>query len=235
MAGAGGPWGQGLKSLNFVHFQGPEHVKHEGLGLPGLENSLKNERKKRVKYSVFARRMTFSLGLATFLTPKTQPNRAKTSLYKAKPCILLCFCVFLHDFRVFECPGAPRAAPGTPQGVSEALQTLLGGPNGAFWTPPECPNGLLLERSWCLLRRSRGALDGSSNRGRSRGASGGLLALSWGLLEPWDLILEPFLSGKAVCFGVLRHRNRNRNRLLVFSFGNFRSTWVLALVSQAWA
>ena len=70
-AGAGGPWGQGLKSLNFVHFQGPEHVKHEGLGLPGLENSLKNERKKRVKYSVFARRMTCSLGLATFLTPKT--------------------------------------------------------------------------------------------------------------------------------------------------------------------
>ena len=38
---AGGPWGQGLKSLNFVHFQGSEHVKHEGFGLPGLENSLK--------------------------------------------------------------------------------------------------------------------------------------------------------------------------------------------------
>ena len=77
-ARAGGPWGQGLKSLNFVHFQGPEHVKHEGLGLPGLKNYFKNERKKRVKYSVFARRMTFSLGLAMFLTPKTKPNRAKT-------------------------------------------------------------------------------------------------------------------------------------------------------------
>ena len=71
-------WGQGRKSLNLGHFRGPEHIKHEGLGLPGLKNSLKNERKKRVKYSVFARRMTFSLGLATFLTPKTQPNRAKT-------------------------------------------------------------------------------------------------------------------------------------------------------------
>ena len=64
--------------MNFGHFQGPEHVKHEGFGLPGLENSLKIQSKKRVKYSVLARRVTFSLGLATFLTPKTQPNRAKT-------------------------------------------------------------------------------------------------------------------------------------------------------------
>ena len=32
---AGGPWGQGLKSLNLGHFQGPEHVKHEGFGPPG--------------------------------------------------------------------------------------------------------------------------------------------------------------------------------------------------------
>ena len=101
--------------------------------------------------------MTFSLGLATFLTPKTQPNRAKTSLYKAKPCILQCFCVFLHDFRVFEGPGGPRAAPGAPQEVPEALRTLLGGPNGASAGPP----GVLLERSWCLLKRSRDALDGS--------------------------------------------------------------------------
>ena len=101
--------------------------------------------------------MTFSLGLATFLTLKTQPNRAKTSFYEVKPCILQCFCVFLHDFRVFGAPGEPRAAPGAPQGVPEALQTLLGGPNGASREPP----GVLLERSWRLLRRSRGALDGS--------------------------------------------------------------------------
>ena len=78
--------------------------------------------------------MTFSLGLATFLTPKTQPNQAKTIFYEVKPCILQCFCVFLHDFRVFE--------------------------------PP-------------------------------RGASGGLLALSWGLLEPRDLILESFSFRKS--------------------------------------
>ena len=38
----GGPWGQGPESFNFKHFQGPEHVKHEGSGLPGLENSMKN-------------------------------------------------------------------------------------------------------------------------------------------------------------------------------------------------
>ena len=118
--------------------------------------------------------MTFSLGLATFLTPKTQPNRAKTSFYEVKPCILHCFCLFLHDFRVFGAPGEPRAAPGAPQGP-EALQTLLGGPNGASREPP----GVLLERSWRLLRRSRGALDSWRHRGRSRGASGGLLALVW--------------------------------------------------------
>ena len=63
----GGPWGQGLKSLNFVHFQGPEHVKHEGFGLSGVENSM--ETKKHVKYFVFARRMTCSHGLATFFHP----------------------------------------------------------------------------------------------------------------------------------------------------------------------
>ena len=66
-------------------------------------------------------------------------------------------CVFLPDFRVFEAPGGPRAAPGAPQGVPEALRTLLGGPNGASAGPP----GVLLERSWCLLKRSRDALDGS--------------------------------------------------------------------------
>ena len=80
------------------------------------------------------------------------------------------------------------------------------------------------------------ALGGSwRHRGRSRGASGGLLALSWGRLEPWDLILEPFFFPEALCFRVLCHRSRNRHRLLVFSFGNFRSTWALALVSRAWA
>ena len=101
--------------------------------------------------------MTFSLGLATFWTLQTQPNRAKTSFYEVKPCILQCFCVFLHEFRVFGAPGEPRAAPGAPQGVPEALQPLLGGPNEASRESP----GVLLERSWRRLRRSRGALDGS--------------------------------------------------------------------------
>ena len=94
--------------------------------------------------------MTFSLGLTTFLLSKTQPNRAKTSLYNAKPRILQCFCEFLRDFRVFEGPPGP---PGRPRGS----RRLLGGPNGASAGPP----GVLLERSWCLLRRSRDALDGS--------------------------------------------------------------------------
>ena len=144
--------------------------------------------------------------------------------------------MFLHDFRVFECPGAPRAAPGAPQGVPEALQTLLGGPNGASREPP----GVLLERSWRLLRRSRGALDGSwrllaaprALPGRFWRSPGALLG-PFGALGPHSRAF--FFFPEALCFRVLRHRSRNRHRLLVFSFGNFRSTWALALVSRAWA
>ena len=176
--------------------------------------------------------MTFSLGLATFLTLKTQPNRAKTPFYEAKPCILQCFCLFLSDFRVFGAPGGARAAPGAPQGVPEALQTLLGGPNGDSREPA----GVLLERSWRLLRRSRGALDGSWRLLAAPRALPGRFWRSPGArLEPWDFILEPFFFPEAHCFRVLRHRSRNRHRLLVFSFGNSRSTWALALVSRAWA
>ena len=167
--------------------------------------------------------MTFSLGLATFLTPKTQPNRAKTSFYEAKPCILQCFCVFLHDFRVFEAPGGPRAAPGAPQGVPEALRTPLGGPNGASAGPP----GVLLERSWCLLKRSRDALDGSW---RLLAAPRALPGRFWrsphallGFWSPGTSFSSLFLSGKPFSSCVWRHRNQNRNRLLVFSFGSFRS------------
>ena len=108
--------------------------------------------------------MTFSLGLATFLTPKTQPNRAKTPFHEAKHLNLQSFCVILYAFRVFEGPGGARAALGEPQGVPGALRTLLGDPNGAFLEPrwsPAGPPRVLLERSWRLLRRSRGALDGS--------------------------------------------------------------------------
>ena len=45
--------------------------------------------------------------------------------------------MFLQDFRVFECPGAP-------QGVPEGLQTLLGGPNEAPAGPPQGSLGALL-------------------------------------------------------------------------------------------
>ena len=93
----------------------------------------------------------------------------------------------------------------------------------------------------CAPRSPLGMLlappEGSSrHRGRSRErfwqSPGALLGL-FGAPGPHSRVF--FLSGKAFCFGVLRHRNRNRNRLLVFSFGNFRSTWALALVSRAWA
>ena len=50
-----------------------------------------------------------------------------------------------------------RTLPRAPPGVPEAVQTRLGTPMGASREPP----GVLLERSWRLLRRSRGALDGS--------------------------------------------------------------------------
>ena len=39
----GGSLGPGAEILEFCHFQGPEHVKHEGLGLSGVENSKKND------------------------------------------------------------------------------------------------------------------------------------------------------------------------------------------------
>ena len=129
-------------------------------------------------------------------------------------------------------PGSPRGAPGGPGGPPDApwgskwgLPGAPRGPLGALLAPPEA-------LPWPLLT----ALGGSwRHRGRSRGASGGLLALSWGRLEPWDLILEPFFFPEALCFRVLRHRSRNRHRLLVFSFGNSGSTWALALESWACA
>ena len=145
--------------------------------------------------------------------------------------------MFLYDFRVFGAPGEPRAGPGAPQGVPEALQTILGGQNGASREPP----GVLLERSWRLLRRSRGALDGSwrllaaprALPGRFWRSPGALLG-PFGALGPHSRAFFSFRK-LFVLFRVLRHRSRNRHRLLVFSFGNFRSSWVLALVSRAWA
>ena len=148
--------------------------------------------------------MAFSLGLATFLIPKPQPNRANTYFFEPKPCILQCVCVFFYDVRVFEASEALRAAPRAPQGVPRGLPTLLGGPIGTSLGPcwaPRSPLGALLAP---LAAR--------------RALPGALLAVP---------------SGKALCFGVLRHRNRNRNRLLVFSFGSFRSTWPLARSSWA--
>ena len=66
-----------------------------------------------------------------------------------------------------------------------------------------------------------------------------LLAVSWRSLgavwSPGTSFSSLFFFPEALCFRVLRHRSRNRHRLLVFSFGNFRSTWALALVSRAWA
>ena len=42
------PLGPGAESLNFVNFQGPEHVKHEGLGSPGKEKILRKNDEKSV-------------------------------------------------------------------------------------------------------------------------------------------------------------------------------------------
>ena len=175
--------------------------------------------KTACKIHGFACRMAFSLGLATFLIPKPQPNRANTYFFEPKPCILQCVCVFFYDVRVFEASGALRAAPRAPQGVPRGLQTLLGGPIGTSLGPcwaPRSPLGALLA--------PRGALDAWRHRGHSRGrfwqSPGALLGL-FGAPGPHSRVF--FLSGKAFCFGVLRHRTRSRNRLLVFSFGSFKS------------
>ena len=75
--------------------------------------------------------------------------------------------------------------------------------------------------------------------GGTEGAPGALLAVSWRSLgavwSPGTSFSSLFFFPEALCFRVLRHRSRNRHRLLVFSFGNSRSTWALALVSRAWA
>ena len=55
VCGCGGSLGPGLKSLNFEYFQGPEHVKHEGFGLSGCENSIKFN-KKACKIQCFGSR-----------------------------------------------------------------------------------------------------------------------------------------------------------------------------------
>ena len=103
--------------------------------------------------------------------------------------------------------------PGRPRGSRGASRRSWGAQLGPPWGPAG-PPGVLLERSW---RPSR-------HRGHSRGrfwqSPGALLGL-FGAPGPHS---RPFFpSGKALCFGVLRHRNRNRNRLLVFSFGSFKS------------
>ena len=125
--------------------------------------------------------MAFSLGLATFLIPKPQPNRANTYFFEPKPCILQCVCMFFYDVRVFEASEALRAAPRAPQGVPRGLQTLLGGPIGTSLGPcwaPRSPLGALL-----------------APLAAPRALPGALLAVSWrswGFLEPRDLILDPF-------------------------------------------
>ena len=124
---------------------------------------------------VFACIIAFSLGLATFLIPKPEPNRANTYFFEPKPCILQCVCVFFYDVRVFEASEALRAAPRAPQGVPRGLQTLLGGPIGISLG--------LLGRSWRLLRRSRGALDAWRLLAAPRALPGALLAVSWRSLE----------------------------------------------------
>ena len=120
--------------------------------------------------------MSFSLGLATFLIPKPQPNRANTYFFEPKPCILQCVCMFFYDVRVFEASGALRAAPRAPQGVPGGPPNAPGGPN---WDLP----GSLLGRSWRLLRRSRGTLDAWRLLAAPRALPGALLAVSWRSLE----------------------------------------------------
>ena len=135
--------------------------------------------KTACKIHGLACRMSFSLGLATFLIPKPQPNRANTYFFEPKPCILQCVCVFFYDVRVFEASGALRAAPRAPQGVPRGLQTLLGGPIGTSLGPCWAPRSPL----GTLLARSRGALDAWRLLAAPRALPGALLAVSWRSLE----------------------------------------------------
>ena len=151
------------------------------------------------------------------------------------------FTEYLCVFTRFSCFGSPRGGPGGPRSAPEGPRGPPDAPGGPKWSlldasgvPKWAPPGVLLD----FLRRSRGALDGSSRLmaapralpGRFWRSPGAFLG-RFGALGPHS---RTFSFRKSVCFGVLRHRNRNRKRLFVFSFGSFRSTWALALVSRAW-
>ena len=127
--------------------------------------------------------MAFSLGLATFLIPKPQPNRANTYFFEPKPCVLQCVVVCFSTMFVFLKP--PRRSvrpPGRPRGSRGASRRSWGAQLGPPWGPAG-PPGVLLERSWRLLRRSRGALDAWRLLAAPRALPGALLAVSWRSLE----------------------------------------------------
>ena len=68
-------------------------------------------------------------------------------------------------------PGGPEEPPNAPGGPNWDLPGALLGPPESSWSAPGAPRG---------------------TEGTPGGASGSLLALSWGFLEPRDLILDPF-------------------------------------------
>ena len=73
------------------------------------------------------------------------------------------FTVFVCFYTIFvfsRLPGCPGRPPGRPRGSRRPSRRSWGAQMGPPWSPAGPPR-VLLERSWRLLRRSRGALDGS--------------------------------------------------------------------------
>ena len=132
---------------------------------------------------------------------------------------------------------APSGTPGPPQGVPEVLQMLLGVPNGASREPP----GVLLERSWRLLRRSRGALDAWRLLAAPRALPGALLAVSWRSLEafwsPGTLFSNLFFSPErlfVLAFCATATETATASWSLALEALN-QGSWALALESWALA
>ena len=153
----GGSLGPGAGNLEFSTFPGAGTRKTRGFGPLGGGKSKEQFQKETFKILCFCSQNDVFARFGYVFDPQNTAKPSENVILRGKTVYYSVFVCFYMIFVFLAPPGEPRAAPGAPQGVPEALQTLLGGPNGASREPP----GVLLERSWRLLRRSRGALDGS--------------------------------------------------------------------------
>ena len=115
--------------------------------------------------------------------PQTTAKPSEHVLFRAKSRVFYSvFVCFSTMFVFLKPPGRSVRPPGRPRGSRGASKRSWGAQLGPPWGPAG-PPGVLLERSWRLLRRSRGALDAWRLLAAPRALPGALLAVSWRSLE----------------------------------------------------